>query len=103
MWASVMQIQAKSNKPVWPIVIAFSLLILLGHLLTSQLLMEPIVIEINTLNNSNNYTEIIDRGPTILLELSRPMVNALKHNQQLVSRDLQLLRYKGVCIILCND
>ena len=88
MWASIMYHHAKSGKPVWPVVIVLTLLILLAHLLTSQMIMEPIVIEVHKIDSSREIN-------TILLEMPRPMANALRHNQRQVSRDLQFLKYVG--------
>ena len=94
MWASIMYNHAKYEKPVYPIVIILSLIIILGHLLTSQVLIEPIVLEVHEVKH-----EIVDQ-PTnvsgeasITLELPRVIANALRKNQREVLRDLEFLRY----------
>ena len=85
---------AKYEKPVYPIVIILSLIIILGHLLTSQVLIEPIVLEVHEVKH-----EIVDQPTnvsgeaTITLELPRVIANALRKNQREVLRDLEFLRY----------
>ena len=85
---------AKYEKPVYPIVIILSLIIILGHLLTSQVLIEPIVLEVHEVKH-----EIVDQPKnvsgeaSITLELPRVIANALRKNQREVLRDLEFLRY----------
>ena len=85
---------AKYEKPVYPIVIILSLIIILGHLLTSQVLIEPIVLEVHEVKH-----EIVDQPTnvsgeaTITLELPRVIANALRKNQREVLRELEFLRY----------
>ena len=94
MWASIMYNNAKYEKPVYPIVIILSLIIILGHLLTSQVLIEPIVLEVHEVNHEMvDQPANISEGGTITLELPRVIANALRKNQREVLRDLEFLRY----------